>query len=360
MPDLIRHPEGIEKTGFPDKSGNDKKTGMTKKDKTTIYYITDKGNALAQRLKGEFSDAEIIKFNTSEFAGRWHSAKNIICIMATGIVVRAMAFLLEDKKTDPAVIVLDETGKYAISLLSGHIGGANALARKVADLLGARAVITTASDVQGKIALDLWAIEKKLFIEDLEKLKKLSAGIVNGWKIRIYSDYPYDAGQMPDEFIMVGFRESPDIVISHKNSESNALYMRPGNLFVGVGCNRGTSGEEVKEVVTSLFERENLSVCSIKGIATVDLKKDEPGLIDFARDNGMNIEFFSSDELNDASSAYNIKESGTVKAATGAVAVAEPAAVLSAKKASGKCTIIMPKEKRGNVTLAIAKAEFTL
>ena len=329
-------------------------------DKTVIFYITDAGHVLAQKIKGAFPDAELIRFNTSAFAVWWHDSRNIICIMATGIVVRAMAFLLEDKKTDPAVIVLDEKGGYAVSLLSGHIGGANVLARKVADFLGAQAVITTASDVQGKIALDLWAIEKGLFIEDHEKLKKLSAGIVNGRKIRIHSDCPYDAGQMPDEFIMVGFRESPDIVISHKISESIALYMRPGDLFIGVGCNRGTSREEVEAVVAYLFEREALSLHSIKGIATIDLKKDEPGLIAFARDSGMEIEFFPSDALNYVSSAYNIEASGTVKAATGAVAVAEPAAVLSAKKASGNCTIIMSKEKRGNVTLAIAKAEFTL
>ncbi len=325
-----------------------------------IFYITKGGHELAKRISGLYPDAELLKFNTSVFAGKWPDAENIICIMATGIVVRAMASLLEDKKTDPAVVVLDEKGKYAVSVVGGHLGGANALAQEIADYLGAYAVITTASDVQGKIALDLWAREKNLYIEDFEKLKKLSSRIVNDNKIKVCSDYPCDEERMPDEFIMVKSKDESDIIISHRLLESTALFLRPGNLFVGIGCNRGTSSEEIEEMTRSVFEKERLSFHSIRSIATIDLKKDEQGLIDFAGANNINIEFFSKDHLNDAALKHKIEKSEAVKAATGAVAVAEPAAASSAKKISDRYTIIKPKEKRGNVTLAIAKAEFLL
>jgi cobalamin biosynthesis protein CbiG len=280
--------------------------------------------------------------------------------MATGIVVRSMAFLLENKKNDPAVVVLDEQGKYAVSLISGHIGGANALAKRIADYIGAYAVITTASDVQGKVALDLWAEEKDLFIEDFKKLKKLSTRIVNGERIKVYPDCPFDKKQMPDEFIVVESGDEPDIIISHSLFDSKALFLRPRNLFVGIGCNRGTSANEIDEVTRSVLDREKLSFISIGSLATIDIKRDEQGLIDFAGSNKMNIDFFSKNDLNNTALTHNIKPSDIVKTATGAVAVAEPAALLSAKRASGNCVIITPKEKRGNVTLAIAKAEYLL
>ena len=329
-------------------------------DKTIIFYITSEGRNIAGRIAKLHKNTEILKFNPRLFVNNWKNSKNIICIMAAGIVVRTAAPLLKDKKTDPAVVVLDEKGKYVISLLSGHIGGANALARKIADFLGAQAVITTSSDVQGKVALDMWAMEKKLFIEDFDKLKKISAKIANGGKIKIYSECPYDASQMPDEFIMVDSQEKSEIIISHRLIDSKALFMRPGNLFIGIGCNRGTSSEEIDDMTKSVFERERLSFSSVNSIATIDLKKDEQGLIGFAGDNKIQIEFFSKNSLNDTASKHNIEESDAVKTATGAAAVAEPAAVLSAERVFGSCTIITPKEKRGNVTLAVAKAEFML
>jgi cobalamin biosynthesis protein CbiG len=318
-----------------------------KEKRPVIFYITRGGHELAKRISGLYPDAELLKFNTSVFAGKWQDAENIICIMATGIVVRAMASLLKDKKTDPAVVVLDERGKYAVSVVGGHLGGANSLAQEIADYLGAYAVITTASDVQGKIALDLWAREKNLYIEDFEKLKKLSARIVNGKKIRVHSDCPCDAEQMPDEFIMVKSKDESDIIISHRILDSTALFLRPGNLFVGIGCNRGTPREEIEEMTRSVFEKERLSFNSIRSIGTIDLKSDEQGLIDFAGANKINIEFFSKDDLNNAALKHKIEESEAVKAATGAVAVAEPAAILSAKKISERYSIMKRKEKRG-------------
>ncbi len=330
------------------------------KGKTSIFYITGNGRKLAGRIAGLYPGAEILKFNSDIFAERWETSGNIICIMAAGIVVRAAAPLLKHKTTDPAVVVLDENGSYAISLLSGHIGGANELATRIAGHIGARAVITTASDVQGKLSPDMWAMQKNLHVEDFEKLRKISAGILRGEQIRVNTEYPVGAGGLPGEFVLVDSPEEADMVISHRLIDSGALFLRPGNLFAGIGCNRGTAESEIREVFESVFREERLSVRSVRCIATIDLKKDEKGLMDFARSKELDIEFFSNTELNNAALRYGIAESASVRAATGAVAVAEPAAVLAAARLSDNCALITPKRKRGNVTLAIAKAEFTL
>jgi cobalamin biosynthesis protein CbiG len=330
------------------------------KGNTTIFYVTGNGYVLAGKIEKLYPGAEVLKFNSETFADRWTTSGKIICIMAAGIVVRAVAPLIKDKKVDPAVVVLDEKGRFVISLLSGHLGGANELAKEIAGYIGAEAVITTASDVQGKPALDLWAEEKGLYVEDFEKLKKLSARIVNRGMIKVKIDDAVNITAIPEEFIPVEAMEEADVLISHRLVESKALFLRPRSLCVGIGCNRGTPKGEIEDALKAIFRDKGLSYHSVRGLATIDIKKDEEGLLEFARDNGFVIDFFSKDELNEAASAYRIKGSETVMEATGAAAVAEPAAILSARKTSDNSSILVSKEKRGNVTLAIAKAEYTL
>ncbi|HDZ84812.1 MAG TPA: cobalamin biosynthesis protein CbiG [Nitrospirae bacterium] len=325
-----------------------------------IFYITKNGCELAGRVADLFPAAEVIKFNSALFAKKWAETGKIICIMATGIAVRAMSSLLEDKKTDPAVVLLDEKGDFVISLLSGHIGGANALAKKIADGIGARPVITTASDVQGKVALDMWAEAMGLYVEDFELLKKMSARIVNNKDIKVKVEGLSNNIKLPAGLVRVKTVREADMIISHRINKKDVLYLRPKVLCTGIGCNRGTTEKEIADVIGSVFERVGLSMRSISTLASIDLKKDEKGLVAFARDNGLEIEFYGKDELNRTAEEHNIKGSAAVQATTGAVAVAEPAALLSAKRISGKVSVIIPKEKRGNVTLAIALAELAL
>jgi cobalamin biosynthesis protein CbiG len=335
-------------------------SGNKSEHRPVIFYITDNSFKLARRLLALFPDADIVKFDMAVFEDKWNNTGKIICIMAAGIVVRSAASLLKDKKTDPAVVVMDEKGEYAISLLSGHIGGANALARRIAEYLDAQAVITTASDVQGKIALDLWAEEENLYVEDREKLKRLSSKIVNGQTIKVCSEHAMGVEHIPEEFEMVETPDRAEMIITDRLLSEDALILRPRTLFVGIGCNRGTAMEEIREAVDAAFQKERLSPCSINRVASIDIKKDEQGLLDFARGNGLKIEFFSKDELNRTALSHNMTESETVRAATGAVAVAEPAAILASERLIRKSVLVMPKLKRGNVTLAIAKAESML
>ncbi len=333
---------------------------MNTESKTVVFYITDNGLELAQSVQELFPDAEIARYKSELFREKWSGVRNIICIMAAGIVVRAVAPLLKDKKTDPAVVVLDEGGRFVISLLSGHLGGANALTRGLADCIGAEAVITTASDVQGKIALDLWAKEENLYVEDYEKLKTLSAKIVNGKRVSVRTEHIFNSANIPIEFDMVGRKDHADIIITGRLLDDDALFLRPKNIFAGIGCNRGTAKEEILEFVSEVLERERLSINSIARIASIDLKDDEQGLIDFASERGLGIDFFSANDLNGAVVKHGLKTSEAVKAATGAASVAEPAAILAARKRFHNSTLVIPKEKRGNVTLSIVKAEFVL
>ena len=330
---------------------------------TTILYITNAGHELAQRLTALYPDSEIVKFNARSVTGLWDKKRNLIFIMATGIVVRTIAPLVKDKKTDPAVIVLDEKGKFAISLLSGHLGGANARAREIAEFLGGEAVITTASDVNNMPALDIWARDNGLVIDDWELLPKLGARFIDNGTLRVYSD---TSMALPDAFLKVSDPRFADLIITSKidiyappasrGTECPAgscrvkgqLYLRPRNLVVGVGCNSGTTADEIEEAVGLTLDKNNFSFASIHSIATIDMKAGEPGLAAFAGEYGLEIRAFTPVELNAVS---NVARSAAVFKATGAHAVAEPAALLASKGGH----LVIPKQKIGNATIAVAE-----
>ncbi|TAN44541.1 MAG: precorrin-3B C(17)-methyltransferase [Nitrospirae bacterium] len=316
-----------------------------------IIYITNKGLCLAQKIKGFYPDAEMLKFNAETVENLWQDTKTFVFIMASGIVVRTIAPFIKNKRTDPAVIVLDETGNYAVSLLSGHSGGANKFTRELAGYLGAEAVITTASDTNNMPSIDIWAAENNLLIEDWDKLPQIAVRFLNDGTLRLYSeiDMPF-----PEGFLNVA-PNSADLLITNKKSikecgcrAKEQLYLRPKNLVVGIGCNSGTTIDEIESAVWEVAEENNLSFISVCAVATIDLKAKEPGLVGFAKKYGLPVHSFRADELN---SVKGVKKSKTVFKATGAHAVSEPAALLF----SGADSLLVKKQKRGNVTVAIAQ-----
>jgi len=189
--------------------------------KTAILYITGNGLNLAQRLKELYPDAQLLKFKSETVSELWDDCRNLIFIMAAGIVVRTIAPLIKDKKTDPAIVVLDEKGRFAISLLSGHIGGANEIAREIANFLGGDAVITTASDVNNLPSIDLWAEENNLIIEDWEMIPQISTRLLNNGALRVYSEIEI---KLPDEFLKVGNPGFADVIITNKIIPLTPLY----------------------------------------------------------------------------------------------------------------------------------------
>lgn len=335
-------------------------------EKTGIIYITKNGRELAERLKALLPDGNIIKFGPGLVNDRWPKYQSFVFIMAAGIVVRTIAPLLKDKKSDPAVVVLDEQGKFAVSLVSGHLGGANELAKKIAEFLGAEPVITTASDVNNLPSIDIWARENNLLIENWELLPKVGTRYVNNGGLRVYADIKL---KLPDEFLRVIDPRFADVIITRSRDvyagsprcsiigEScstgacrvkEQVYLRPVDLIVGIGCNSGTSSEEIEDAVKGTLEEHNIVFESVAGLATINIKANEPGLKAFAEKHGVPVLTFSSEELN---TVQGVERSETVFNATGAFAVAEPAALLGA----GTGRLVAGKQKKGNVTVAIAE-----
>jgi len=314
-----------------------------------ILALTEGGHALARRL------ARSLPATVFFCRGRlrrtmeqcWHDHDSLICIMATGIVVRTLGPLIEDKHKDPAVVVCDEQGRFAVSLLSGHLGGGNELAARVAVVTGGRAVITTAPDVQGKTALDLWARDLGLIVADRDGLAKAMGKLVNQGSVTLYSDYPLP--WLPEDIQPIDQPRSADLVITAAagvETTGTLLYARA--LVAGIGCNRNTPAEEIEQALRQACRENNLAFSSVARLASIDLKSDEQGLLAFAERHGLPLDFFNRDQLN---TVDGVSTSAVVLRATGARGVAEPAAVL----ASGGGRLLVKKMKWPNVTVAIAE-----
>jgi cobalt-precorrin 5A hydrolase/precorrin-3B C17-methyltransferase len=320
---------------------------MSTENRIAAFFVTDKGRLLAERMKGLYPGMEIIKFSTGAARKKWDECGSFIFIMAAGIVVRTIGPLIKDKKCDPAVVVLDENGAYAISLLSGHLGGANERSREIAGFLKGEAIITTASDVNGLTPIDLWARDNDLVIEDGKLLPHIGTVLINRGSLNVYTGIEIS---LPDEFARVADPASADLLITHAKSLSSCrgLYLRPKDLVIGIGCNSGTSAAEIEGAVEKVCDENNLSLASVFAIATIDLKAKEPGIEAFAGRYSFGILAFRPEELN---RVKGVPRSDAAFRATGAKAVAEPAALL----ATGSERLLVPKQKIGNVTVAVAE-----
>ncbi len=297
------------------------------------------------------------------FPRLWQDHDGIVAIMATGIVVRLTAPLLAGKEVDPAVVVMDETGKFAISLLSGHLGGGNELAERCAFVTGARAVITTATDANGLPSFDMLAKDHGWAIDDLGRVKVLNSLLLDNGEIAVVDatglvrSYFHGRGKLVffDTFV-AGVRSGAKGVVFVTNSvvppqfqAENLLVLRQRNLVLGVGCNRGTTREEIEGVIMANLKRLFLSPRSIACLATAEAKREEPGLVACAVGLEVPLQWFPSEELNSVSTPSPPSEH--VLKAIGATGVAEPAAFL----ASHGGQLLLKKVKDGNVTLAIAE-----
>lgn len=293
----------------------------------------------------------------------------LVCIMACGIVVRSLAPHLQGKDQDPAVVVVDEKGQFAISLLSGHIGGANDLARKVAFLTGGTPVITTATDVQGLPAFDELAVKNNCAIENLQALKWVSAALLRGDNICLYTDVPIK-GPQPANIIlkdlealaefeeMEGQREVGVALtnkgIPHlrdKDREDKTLILRPRNLVLGIGCKKGKPLAEMREAVRDFLSKEGKSPLSLRCMASIDLKAKEPGLLAFAAAHKLPFHTYSPQEISVIEDQF--PASDFVRQTTGVGSVAEACATLAGK--SGR--LIAGKTVYKGITLALWEEE---
>lgn len=294
----------------------------------------------------------------------------LIFFAAAGLVVRVVAPCLREKRSDPGVLVIDERVRHVVSLLAGHAGGANQLARVVASLVDAVPVVTTASDMQGILALDLLGREEGWVLESEGCLTETMAALVNGapvavvqeagetdWQIR--EDVPRNVTMFDsfDAYIReVGESHAvPIILITDRllSLESplltQAVIYRPKSLVVGVGCERGVTLEEIEHAIMDTMAQRSLAFSSLRNLATVTLKQDEEALMAFAVKHHLPIRYYSPAELRSVTTAPN--PSAEVECAIGAPGVCEPAALLSA----GVKHLVVPKVKCGRVTVAVSR-----
>ena len=291
-------------------------------------------------------------------AGAFQTYEGHVFVMAAGIVVRTVAPLLHHKAVDPAVVVVDDAGRFAISLVAGHLGGANRLAASVAELLGATAVITTATDSHGRPAVDLVAAERGLKIENPAAIKKINMALLDGVPVPIYdpSGWLADglgaaARAVEVHTLSSSQRAAPGVYVDDrcKSLPPEVLVVRPPSLVAGIGCNRGTPVAEIEALLRSALKAGCLSINSLAKIATVDLKQDEPGLISLAVALEVPLVFHSRDALNRVRHVPN--PSAMAIKHIGVNSVCEAAALLTARGG----TLIAPKQKSANATVAIAR-----
>lgn len=372
-----------------------KELALVSKRRYAAVAITRNGIGLALKLRAGLGETEVFCYakysggvemragEISLFEGPvkdllprlFRDYEGVILFFSLGAAVRLIAPLLQDKRTDPAVIVIDERGEHVISMLSGHLGGANRLTLQIAGLLGSHPVITTASDVQGTFAVDLLGREYGWRADSFTGMKSVSAALVNGEAVAFVQESG-EPGWLPpgavlpehvrvfasrDELRGSGFRFCAAIVVSDRLPDQDeqeeavlaecAVVYRPRSLVLGLGCNRGTSAEELEAVVLHTLAELRLSLYSVRNVATAGIKGDEAGLLALCAKYGWELALYSPDQLNTVTLD---NPSEVVFRATGAYGVCEPAALLS----SGAQALLQRKHKSGNVTIAVARVVY--
>lgn len=279
----------------------------------------------------------------------WRQMDAFIFVSATGIAVRAIAPFIRDKAVDPAVVCVDVAGKYAISLLSGHIGGGNRLAKQIAQGIAALPVITTATDINRRFAVDEWAQRQGYEISSMEKAKEVSAAILE-------QDIPFTAdtrvsGELPAG-LYVADKGTLGILVSPfvRSPFDSTLRLIPKVLTVGIGCRKGATKNQIADAVGAVMESHQLDLRAVKGISSIDIKRQEEGLVAFCESFGHTLTCYSADAL--ASLRGDFSSSAFVQSIAGVDNVCERAAMMTGGR------MVVNKTAKAGVTVAVAEAEW--
>lgn len=349
-----------------------------------IIAITKHGVEIARTLHSRFFDSDVYymrKFERGDeeqrsiqlfegsvrllFPALFPVYQGLIVIISLGAVVRMIAPILQDKKKDPGIVVIDDKGEHVISVLSGHLGGANELTLEVAEAIGARPVITTASDVQKTIAVDLFGRRFGWQWESADKLTPVSAAVVNEEQIAVVQEsgernWWTHSNPLPAHIRVynktneaIAAKPNAVLLVTHRNLRAdeqpllrNGVLYRPKVIALGMGCNRGTSAAEIDDVIKETLDELGFSLLSVKAICSIDLKKEEAGLLEVCQRCGWEFVTYAADTLNQVEIEA---PSDTVYQYTGAYAVSEPAVKLY----TGNDELALIKKKSGNVTISV-------
>ena len=351
--------------------------------KVAIVCITKNGINISKRIKEKIPSASIYaqsKHKDSSDGIIWFEKntkimieeifkeyESIICIFSLGAVIRLISNLLKDKKTDPAVIVIDDKANFVISTLSGHLGGANSLTKSIADILNSTPVITTAADVNETIAVDLLGSEFKWRIENFENVTKTSAFMVNEEKIGIYQDtgetkwwnkelpknvsIVKDIDELRSDDFKAGLIISDKIITDPLLVNKSVIY-RPKSLVVGLGFHWDTTQKEIEDGILKVLKENGLSFLSIRNLSTINRGKSPASLGSFSDKHGIPLEFYDKEQL-DKIMVPN--PSDVVKKYEGTSSVSEASSILS----SGGELIVTKQKFPPNLTVAVSRINYS-
>jgi cobalt-precorrin 5A hydrolase len=361
---------------------------------TAIVAITKGGVSLGLKIQRQLQGADLLvseKFAETAGPGAivlkgplsknigsfFHSYQKIIFLISLGAVVRLIAPHLKDKHVDPAVLVIDDKAQFVISVLSGHVGGANAFTEKVAELLGAQPVITTASDVGQTIPVDILGRELGWTIEGEENVTRVSAAVVNEEPVAFIQEtgeknWWTRATPLPSQIECFsslsevekreseGKKYSAYLIVTDRSRDcfplpiqDRTVFYRPKTLVLGMGCDRGTTLEEIEGLIRETLEKNQLQIKSIRTLATLDQKQDEPAFLQISENRGWTLEIYAREALQSVEGVQN--PSKVVEKWVGTPSVSEAAAL----KSSGSKDLLIPKVKSKRATLAVARKTFS-
>ena len=364
-------------------------------EKTAIIALTRNGARMARTLAGSLDRNHTLfidrRFRKDDDSGEafdlplrpvvkraFAEYSSLVLFLSAGASIRLLAPLLESKQVDPAVVCVDDAGSFCVSLISGHVGGADQLAQEVAVCLGARAVVTSASHASGTLAVDLLGREFGWRLKaDSTTITRASAAVINGQPIGIWQGagelgwWP-DGTPLPENIAVYATLEdlaasacAIALIISDTTGDLETLLAdkitvvyRPRSLVIGMGCRRGVPVEELESLLAEALRENGLSAECLTEIATAEIKRGEPGLEQLAERHGVPLSFLQADELNgvfETNPGAITSKSERAHGLVGVWGVAEPAALLTA----GASELLVAREKTTRATIAIARKDFT-
>ena len=311
--------------------------------RVAVLYVTAAGRRTAEKLKSALGcdcyGKEDFGEGLKDFTGKlFRDYEGIVFLTAAGIAVRCIAPYIKHKTEDPAVIAADDGGRFVISLLSGHLGGANRLAAKIAEATGGQAVITTATDNHKVVSFDLFAQKNGCVMENIEVLKTIGAALLDGREVGFFTDCPI-TGDMPP-LICEGAEKENNVILTNSKKafssvKGNLLFLRPKNLVLGIGCKKGTPREAIEAAVFDFLDKNGRVLKSVKCLSSIDLKKDEKGILDFCE--SYKIPFVTLPQKRLADVEDEFEGSDFVKRAVGVSSVAEACAKYTVKNSRVIC-----------------------
>ena len=323
----------------------------------TLGIIPNKGVNVPTDNTG---DTIAVHESLSAWAGEQMASHHaLIFVGACGIAVRAIAPWITDKLHDSPVLVMDEQGQYVIPLLSGHVGGANELAARLAEALGAIPVITTATDLHGSFAVDLFAKRNNLWICNKEGIARVSSKVLSGEEITMSVQTGHLAA---DEDIPTGIRlcayppaEKVDVLIADGTEEifrkeSAELLLQPKKYILGVGCKKNTDSAKLDSFLKKILDEQGIVIEQIAALASIDVKKEERCLLEFSEKYRIPFWTYTAQELQAVPGEFHSSE--FVKVQVGVDNVCERAAM---KAAGADGRICRAKQAQDGMTVAIAE-----